>query len=92
MKKLEQERAIKLRTQGYSIKKISEKLNVSKSSVSLWVRNVVLSEAQLSTLASNSHSSLAIERRRQSRLKSEEVKRNSTIAVAAKDIAKTIRV
>ena len=36
--------AQKLRNNGYSMKEIAEKLGVAKSSVSLWVRDIVLSE------------------------------------------------
>ncbi len=47
-KALEKEEAIRLRESGFSLSEISESLNVAKSSVSLWVRNVPLSEnAQL---------------------------------------------
>ena len=38
------EAAIKLRKQGYSIKEISQKFNISKSTSSLWVRNVSLNK------------------------------------------------
>jgi transposase len=44
MKALEKNKAISLRRQGHSIKDISKELGVAKSSVSLWVRNVELTE------------------------------------------------
>jgi len=43
MKIEEQKLAKELREIGYSIREISEKLSVSKSSVSVWVRNIPLS-------------------------------------------------
>jgi len=43
MKLREREKAIKLRRQGHSLKRISDSLNVSKSTVSVWVRDLDLS-------------------------------------------------
>lgn len=40
----ERERAVKLRSLGYSLNEISDLLKISKSSASLWLRNVHLSE------------------------------------------------
>jgi transposase-like protein len=42
MKKIEKEKAIILRESGKSLSEISEELGVSKSTVSLWTKNVVL--------------------------------------------------
>lgn len=42
--------AIKLRRSGLSIKEISEKLNVSKGSISIWCRDIVLSKKQKDSL------------------------------------------
>ncbi len=47
--KLRQE-AIELRQQGYSIRQIADELNVSKGSVSAWVRDIVLSDEQKAAL------------------------------------------
>ncbi len=44
MKLKERERAIELRKQGWSLNELSKELKVSKSSVSLWVNSLVLSE------------------------------------------------
>jgi len=44
MKTVERFKALQLRREGQSLKEISNKLNVSKSTVSLWVRDVVLSK------------------------------------------------
>ena len=43
MKIKEKEQAIKLRIKGGSVKEISRQLKVAQSSVSLWVRNIILS-------------------------------------------------
>ncbi len=50
MKLKERHKAIKFRENGYSIGEISKLLNVSKSSVSLWVRNIVLSAKAIQRL------------------------------------------
>ncbi len=46
VKKIEREKARSLRSQGASINEISQQLSVAKSSVSVWVRDIVLSESQ----------------------------------------------
>jgi predicted transcriptional regulator len=46
MKTIEQERARELRAEGRSVKEIERLLGVSRSSVSLWVRNVELGPEQ----------------------------------------------
>lgn len=43
-------RARKLRTQGLSVKNIATQLKVSKSTASLWVRDIILSLEQLEKL------------------------------------------
>ncbi|RJR09562.1 hypothetical protein C4588_04755 [Candidatus Parcubacteria bacterium] len=50
MKVEEQQRAKELRLQGLSIKTIAKHLNVSSSSVSLWVRDVKLTSNQIAHL------------------------------------------
>ena len=42
--------AIKLRKQGYSYKEILEQVHVSKSTISLWCRDVIMSPKQLEKL------------------------------------------
>lgn len=55
MKIKEQEQAKKLRSeQGLSLKEISKRLNVAKSSVSLWVRDIKLSKKQKHKLLNKS--------------------------------------
>jgi transposase-like protein len=51
MRDKEQKEAKRLRKEfGYSIKEIAQELNVAKSSVSLWVRNIPLTEGQKEAL------------------------------------------
>lgn len=47
------EQAIKLRREGQSIRFIQNKLNVSKSSASIWTRDVILSDLQVKKLYGN---------------------------------------
>lgn len=61
-------------------------LGVAKSSVSIWVRNIVLSERQTKKLQGKSHTKLAVERRRASRLLNEEAKRNLIILASVGQI------
>lgn len=86
MKLFEKRKAILLRQEGRSIKEIALMTGVSKSSVSLWVRNVVLSKRQITVLKGNGFSSESIEKRRQKRLVGEQEKRNAIAALAQKDI------
>jgi len=88
MLKEEKEKAIKLRHKGLSINEISKRLNVAKSSVSLWVRDVKLNSKQLSILSNNKYSRHVIEKRRLSRLKNETAKRQIVINAAQKEIKK----
>lgn len=43
-------KAREMRSQGQSVKQISDNLHISKSTVSLWVRDIILSENQLQNL------------------------------------------
>lgn len=74
--------AISLRRQGLSINEISTRLGAAKSSVSLWVSNVELSESQAESLRLRSHTKEAIEKRRTARLSNGESKRNRIITNA----------
>jgi predicted DNA-binding protein YlxM (UPF0122 family) len=51
MKRIQKNEARKLRQQGMSMRDIAEKLGVSKSSVSSWTKDIVLSEEQLANLS-----------------------------------------
>lgn len=87
MKIAEQQRAKKLRSEGRSIKDIAQTLNVSKASVSLWVRNIELSQTQRKLLSRKGHSVEVIEKRRKSRLAREEEKRAAIMNEASRNIA-----
>lgn len=78
--------AVQLRASGLSIKSIARELNAAQSSVSLWVRNVILTDLQLQKLKANTHAPEVIEKRRQSRLKSELIKRNVIINKARDNV------
>src|SRR3989344_5544874 len=86
MKAIEKKKAIVLRREGRSIKEIARIVGVSKASVSVWVRDIVLNKKQLSVLKRNGFSSEIIEKRRQKRLENEQVKRDSIATLAQKDI------
>jgi transcriptional regulator with XRE-family HTH domain len=86
LKSHERHSARQLRQKGYSINQIVKELGVAKSSVSIWVRDITLTEPQSLELAKNSHSALAVERRRTSRLLNEQTKREKLIEAAALEI------
>lgn len=68
MKKEEQVKARALRKRGHSIGDIAKQLNVSRGSVSLWVRDIHLTEIQKAQLTANGFSKSAIEKRRINRM------------------------
>lgn len=78
--------AILLREQGYAINYIAMQLGVAKSSVSVWVRNVALTESQKLELNKSAYSTQAIERRRVSRLANEFSKRQKIIDMAFSEV------
>lgn len=86
MKTKEIKLAKKLRKQGWSMNDIQRKLNVSKSSVSRWVRDIHLSKQQRNKLNKKGFSREAIEKRRETRLKNEKTKRQIVIDKAKSDI------
>lgn len=86
MKRVERDKAILLRQQGYSINEIKTMLNVAKGSVSLWVRHTELTEAQKEHLRAKGHYREVVEKRRASRLASEDVKRQIVISAAQKSV------
>jgi transposase-like protein len=88
MKLLEKKKAIKLRGEGKSIKIIARRLGVAKSSVSVWVRNVVLTQKQLQTLTENGQKREVVEKRRHKRIENEENKRKEIMYLAEKEINK----
>jgi predicted transcriptional regulator len=68
MKVEEKKNAIRLRKKGYSMNDIVRELQVSKASVSLWVRNVSLTHTQRKNLTARGFSVDAVEKRRMSRI------------------------
>lgn len=88
MKYKEKQQAIVLRKKGFSLCEIAEKLGVAKSSVSGWVRGVVLDSKIQKKLHKRSFSRDAIEKRRTSRLLGEKQKRIQIILGAEKEIKK----
>lgn len=88
MKIEEKRKAIALRKQGKSMNEIVGTLGVSKGSVSLWTRDVVLTPEQQNSLSLRGRSVASIERRRVNRLKNEETKRRRVIDFAKKDFNK----
>lgn len=87
MKEVEKKLAIKLRRHGWSMGEIARRVGVSKSSVSLWVGNIQLTPAQKKQLSLNGWTKESIEKRRASRLKNENTKRQIIIDVAQKEVS-----
>jgi predicted transcriptional regulator len=88
MKALEKKQAIILREKGNSIKDISKELGVAKSSVSLWVRNIELTEAQKYHLKQKGLLKEEVEKRRRTRLTNEKFKRDQIINAAEATVPK----
>jgi len=86
MKSLEKQEAIILRKKGKSIKEIARTIGVSKASVSVWVRDVMLSKKQVSSLKMSGFTTEVIEKRRAKRLANEKIKREIITAEAQKVI------
>ncbi|PIR85040.1 hypothetical protein COU15_03060 [Candidatus Kaiserbacteria bacterium CG10_big_fil_rev_8_21_14_0_10_45_20] len=84
MKVDEKKKAILLRKKGESIKEIARVLGVSKGSVSLWVRDILLTKQQRSILTARGFSKDAIEKRRLNRIGKTD-KRHAIVFDAAKD-------
>lgn len=89
MKVNEKRRAIDLRKQGKSINEIREILNVSKASVSFWVRDIILTKEQKKLLSKNGRSIASIEKRRISRIINTK-KRSDLVIKDAKEEIKNI--
>ena len=86
MKVEEKKEAIRLRKEGWSIKDINKKLRVSKSSVSFWVREIELTPKQKLELSKKGIRKEVIEKRRITRLKNENARRQIIIDQAKKEI------
>ena len=85
MKLVEKEKARALRKQGRSINQIVEETKLSKASVSVWVRDIVLTSVQRNTLSKRGRSLESIEKRRINRLFNEKNKRQIIINKARED-------
>lgn len=88
MKLVEKTEARELRQQGYSLNEIKTLLNVSKSSVSFWVRDIQLNDDQKKRLTGKGLLISAVEKRRFTRLAGEQIKRESVINEAMGEIGK----
>jgi len=85
MKLVEKEKARILRKKGYSINQITKETGFTKSSVSLWVRDILLTKKQMKVLSERGRSIESIEKRRINRLFNENKKRLIIINEAKKD-------
>lgn len=90
MKKEKQEEARLLRSQGLSIKEIAQQLRVTKSSVSVWVRDVLLTIEQKKRLAKNGVSYAVVEQRRRTRLENEKARKELIMEDAAKEVGSAV--
>jgi len=87
MKVLAKAKARALRKKGYSINQIVKEASLTKSSVSLWVRDIVLTKSQKKGLSERGRSRESIEKRRVSRLSNENAKRQKIINEAKNDFS-----
>jgi hypothetical protein len=86
MKSTEKEAARALRFKGLAISEIASTLKVSKASVSVWVRDIVLTSSQRKKINSNGFSVSAIEKRRVHRIANTHRKHREVIDAAKLDI------
>jgi hypothetical protein len=85
MKIKEKELARVLRKQGKSINQIIKETGFTKSSISVWVRDIILTDKQKNKISERGRSMESIEKRRISRLANEHKKRRFIIDEAKKD-------
>ena len=86
MKVIERESARALRKKGKSINQIVKKTGSSKASVSVWVRDIVLTESQKNKLSQRGRSVRSVEKRRINRLFNENARRQVIVDRASRDI------
>ncbi len=86
MKVKERNKAVELRKKGISMGEISRVLNVAKSSVSYWVRDIELTKSQRKKLNKSGHSVDAIEKRRIARVSKTREKREFIMREAASQV------
>ena len=79
--------AIKLRKSGLSYSQIRDRLSVSKSSLSLWLRDLPLSDHRLRALRDNSQ--VRIEKSRETKRKKKEQRRTKVFDKVSLDIQKS---
>jgi predicted transcriptional regulator len=85
MKTIEREKARELRKKGYSINQIVKEAGLTKASVSVWVRDIVLTKTQKKNLSERGRSVESVERRRINRLFNEQAKRQIIFDKAKED-------
>lgn len=85
MKLAEKKKARDLRQLGKSINQIVQETDLSKGSVSVWVRDIVLTQKQRKQISLRGRSVESVERRRISRLTNEQAKRQLIIDKAGED-------
>jgi len=86
MRKEEKKLAKELRKQGWSLNEIRRKLKVAKSSVSIWVRDIELTSEQKQELSEKGIKKEIIEKRRETRLKRENARRQIIIDKAKNEL------
>ncbi len=86
MKVQEKQKARHLRTKGWSMNQIQKEVGVSKGSISLWVRDIDLSPIQRRQLSERGRSKDSIEKRRKTRLRREEARRQIIVDAARNEI------
>ncbi|MBI5456267.1 hypothetical protein HY969_00860 [Candidatus Kaiserbacteria bacterium] len=86
MRRREKEQARLLRQSGKSVKEIERLLNVPRSSVSVWVRDIPLTAMQKKRLSERGHSLEVLEKRRSTRLANESRRRTIFLEKGHSDI------
>lgn len=87
MKVVEREKARSLRKKGYSINQIVKEAGCSKASVSVWVRDILLTNKQKIGLSERGRSIESVEKRRINRLFNERKKRQIIMDSAKNDFS-----
>lgn len=82
----DREQAVSLRKKGMSYGQIKEKLNVSKSTLSLWLRDMPLSEKRIREL--RDHSEKRIEKTRETKRKKKLARLQNVYTLAVRDIGR----
>jgi len=85
MKVAEKERARTLRKEGKSINQIIQETGFSKGSVSLWIRDIILTPKQKNRISERGRSVESIEKRRINRLVNAQMKRQAVMDKAKED-------